>query len=220
MQRTTSPDLIYADLAEIARALGSGPRLLLLEHIAQGERPVERLAELTGLSLANASQHLQVLRRAGFVQTRRDGKNVLYRVGSGPVIELVSALRRYLEHSRSEMRQLISDDQAGQEGSSPMSRDELLQRMEGGSVLLLDVRPSDEFRLGHLPGAMNMPLSELERQLADLPKDHEIVAYCRGPYCVLSRDALTLLHANGYRARGLEDGFPEWRAAGLEVEAG
>ena len=209
---------IFEQFADLARVLGQGNRLELLEHAAQGERSVERLAQLTGLSVANASQHLQVLRRAGFVRSRRDGKRVLYRLGDGPVIELLGALRRYAEHSRAEVRGIVSAYFNRLDVLEPVSRETLLERLDDGSVLLLDVRPEDEFELGHLPGALNIPLSDLERRLAELSKDAQIVAYCRGPYCVLSFEAVAALRAKGYDVRRLEDGFPEWKAAGLPLD--
>jgi rhodanese-related sulfurtransferase/DNA-binding transcriptional ArsR family regulator len=208
---------IFEQFAEMARVLGQGNRLELLEHAAQGERSVERLAQLAGLSLANASQHLQVLRRAGFVRSRRDGKRILYRLGDGPVVELLGALRRYAEHSRAEVRGIVSAYFNRLDSLEPVSREALLERLDDGSVLLLDVRPQDEFALGHVPGALNIPFAELERRLAELPKDTQIVAYCRGPYCVLSFEAVAALRAKGYDIKRLEDGFPEWKAAGLPV---
>jgi len=216
----TSPKVeIFEQFAELARVLGQANRLELLEHAAQGERSVERLAQLTGLSLANASQHLQVLRRAGFVRSRRDGKRMLYRLGDGPVVELLSALRRYAEDGRAEVRGIVSAYFNRLDSLEPVSREALLERLDEGSVLLLDVRPEDEFALGHLPGALNIPFADLERRLADLPKDTQIVAYCRGPYCVLSFEAVAALRAKGYDIRRLEDGFPEWKAAGLPLGA-
>lgn len=209
---------VLSETAELGRTLGHAHRLNLLETIAQGERSVERLAELTGLSVANASQHLQHLRRAGFVQTRRDGKRVLYRLGDGPVLALLTALRQFAEHKRREIGEFVNDSLHQRNRVEGITRDELLSRMEEDGITLLDVRPEEEYALGHLPGAMNIPLEELESRLAELPPDHEIVAYCRGPYCVLSVDAVTALCAKGLRARRLERGFLDWRAAGLTVE--
>jgi rhodanese-related sulfurtransferase/DNA-binding transcriptional ArsR family regulator len=208
---------IFEQLADVARVLGHAHRLDLLEHVSQGERSVEALGKLTGLTLANASQHLQQLRRAGLVAARRDGKHVLYRIGEGPVQPLLAALRAYGEASRAEVRAIISDYFERVDTMEPVSRDVLLERLATGEVTLLDVRPQDEYALGHLPGALNVPLGELEARLAELPADREIVAYCRGPYCVLSVEAVALLRAKGYRVRRLEDGLPEWKAAGLEV---
>jgi len=208
---------VFEQFAELARVLGQANRLELLEHVAQGERPVERLAQLTGLSVANASQHLQVLRRAALVRARRDGKQVLYRLGDGPVIELLAALRRYAEHSRAGLNAIVADYFGRLDSLEPVSRKELVKRLKDKSVLLLDVRPEDEFAQGHLPGALNIPLAQLGKRLSKLPKRTQIVAYCRGPYCVLSFEAVAALRAKGYDARRLEDGFPEWKAAGLPV---
>ena len=214
----TSPKSeVFEQFAELARVLGQANRLELLEHVAQGERPVERLAQLTGLSVANASQHLQVLRRAALVRARRDGKQVLYRLGDGPVIELLAALRRYAEHSRAELNAIVADYFGRLDSLEPVSRRDLVKRLKDKSVLLLDVRPEDEFAQGHLPGALNIPLPQLGKRLSKLPKRAQIVAYCRGPYCVLSFEAVAALRAKGYDARRLEDGFPEWKAAGLPV---
>lgn len=215
---TSAKFAIFEHIAEMARALGSPQRLELLEHVAQGERSVEGLAKRTGLSLANASHHLQQLRRAGFVQSRRDGKHVLYRLGDGPVEPVLAALRAHAEHSRAEVQSLIADYFTRLDAMEPVTRSDLMQRLEGDEVLLLDVRPEDEFAQGHLPGALNVPLADLEARFAELPADREIVAYCRGPYCILSFEAAAFLRRNGFLARRLEDGLPEWRAAGLMVE--
>ncbi len=204
---------VFEQFAALARVLGQAK----LEHVAQGERPVERLAQLTGLSVANASQHLQVLRRAGFVRARRDGKQVLYRLGDGPVIELLAALRRYAEHSHAELNAIVADYFRRLDSLEPVSRKELVKRLKDKAVLLLDVRPEDEFAQGHLPGALNIPFAALGKELSKLPKRAQIIAYCRGPYCVLSFEAVAALRAKGYDARRLEDGFPEWKAAGLPV---
>lgn len=210
---------VFEQFAELARVLGHAHRLELLEHVSQGERSVDRLASLTHLSMANASAHLQQLRRGGFVQTRRDGKRILYRLADGPVMQLLSALRCYAERNRAEVREIVSDYFDSLDRLEPVSREDLVGRLEQGSVTLLDVRPDDEFALGHLPGAINIPLEKIEQHLAELPKGHEIVAYCRGPYCILSFEAVAALRKKGYRVRRLEDGYPEWKAAGYAVES-
>jgi ArsR family transcriptional regulator len=211
--------LVFEQLAAIARGLGHAHRLELIEHVAQGERSVERLAQLSGLSVANASSHLQQLRRGGFVQSRRDGKRILYRLGNGPILALLSALRGYAEASQAEVREIVADYFHRLDALEPVSRDSLLDRMRDAAVTVLDVRPEDEFALGHLPGAVNIPLDTLDRRLADLPADREVVAYCRGPYCILSFEAVAMLRARGYTVHRLEDGFPEWKAAGLAIES-
>jgi rhodanese-related sulfurtransferase/predicted transcriptional regulator len=208
---------LFAEFAAVARAVGHEHRLELLEHLGQGERSVESLAGRLGLSVANASQHLQHLRRAGLVASRRDGKYVLYRVADDAVVDLLSGLRRVAERTVAEVDRLLSG--YFRDSLEPVGRTDLLDRMRDGLVTVLDVRPEDEFALGHLPGAVNIPLADLERRLADLPPDQELIAYCRGPYCVLSFEAVAKLRRRGYRARRLEDGYPEWKAAGLPVEA-
>lgn len=205
--------------AGFAHTLGSAPRLQLLEQIAQGEFAVEQLVALTGLSVANTSQHLQQLRRAGFVQARRDGKRVLYRLGGGPILEVLAALGQFAEHNRLAVRELLADSMSAQERLEAMSRDELVQRLHEQSITLLDVRSHEEYALGHLPGAISMPLDELQQRLAELPQDQEIVAYCRGPWCVLSSTATAALREHGFKVRRLDSGLPDWQAAGLPVEA-
>lgn len=218
MTKTDVASSLFTDLAEIARTLGHAHRLMLLEHIAQGERPVERLAELTNLTVANTSQHLQHLRRGGFVETRRDGKRVLYRLGNAPIEPILAALRTYAEHARADVRALIADPDNANGRHDSISRDDLLERLGSGAITLLDVRSVEEYALGHLPGALNIPVDELEQRLSELPPEREIVAYCRGPYCVLSTTAAALLEDKGYRVHRLAAGFPDWKAAGLNVE--
>jgi rhodanese-related sulfurtransferase/DNA-binding transcriptional ArsR family regulator len=214
----TTQTRIFTEHAELARTLGHAHRLLLLEHVAQGERAVDRLAELTAMSLANASQHLQQLKRSGFVVSRRDGKNMLYRLADGPVAPLLAALRDLADHNRARIGALVSEAAAQRDGLDAVTRDELVARLGDGDVVVLDVRPTEEYAQGHLPGAISLPADEIERRIAELPRDRMIVAYCRGPYCVLSTDAVAALRARGYDARRLADGFPQWKAAGLSVE--
>lgn len=211
---------VYAEFAVVARALGSAHRLDMLEHLAQGERGVEALASRLGLSVANTSQHLQQLRRAGLVLSRRDGKFVLYRLADPAVLDLMTALSAVATRNLAEVeriRRAYFDDRDAME---PVSREELLQRTRDGLVTVLDVRPPDEFAAAHVPGAVNIPLGELEARLAELDPAREVVAYCRGPWCVLSFEAVAALRARGFTARRLEDGLPEWQAAGLPVEGG
>jgi ArsR family transcriptional regulator len=218
---TTGPkQKIFASLAQVAQALGHAHRLELLEHIAQGRRSVEELSARTNLSFANTSRHLQILRRARLVDTERRGKHVLYRLaGDAKVIDLVRALGRVGERNLAEVSRVMTDYFNARDSLEPVSREDMTSRLRDGLVTVLDVRPEDEFALGHLPGALNIPSSKLERRLSELPADREIVAYCRGPYCVLSFEAVAALRARGYLVRRLEDGYPEWKAAGLPVEA-
>lgn len=211
---------IFASLAEVAQALGHAHRLELLEHLAQGERSVEGLAARAGLNFANASRHLQILRRARLVEAQRHGKHVLYRLaGDAQVVELMKALGRVGERNVAEVNRVMTDYFHARDALEAVSREDLVSRLHDGLVTVLDVRPEDEFALGHLPGALNIPLAELDRRLAELPANREVIAYCRGPYCVLSFEAVAALRMRGYVVHRLEDGYPEWRAAGLPVEA-
>jgi rhodanese-related sulfurtransferase/DNA-binding HxlR family transcriptional regulator len=211
---------LYAQFAEIAQALGHAHRLELIEHLGQGERSVEELAARAGLTFANASRHLRILRRASLVETRRDGKRVIYRLaGEVEMIGLMRALAVVGERNVAEVERVLAGYFRASDAMEPVSRSELMARLRDDLVIVLDVRPEDEFRLGRLPRALNIPLSELEHRLAELPHGPDVVAYCRGPYCVLSFEAVALLRTRGYTARRLEDGFPEWKAAGLPIEA-
>lgn len=211
---------LFAELGAVAKALGHAHRLELLEHLAQGERSVEALAARAGISVANASQHLQQLRRAGLASARREGKRVVYRLTDDTVVGLLSALRQTAERNVAEVERVLDRYFRKRDSLEPVSRAELTRRIRDGLVTVLDVRPSDEYVLAHLPRAINIPLAELERRLAELPQKMEIVAYCRGPYCVLSFEAVAALRARGFKVRRLEDGLPEWRAAGLPIETG
>ena len=207
-----------SQFAAVAKALGHAHRLELLEFVAQGERSVEALAAAAGLKIGNASQHLRHLRRAGLVTARREGKHVFYGLSDDSVLDALAALRRVTERNVAGAQRVIDGYFRERDSLEPVSRDELLDRMRDGLVTLIDVRPEDEFAAGHLPGALNIPLRQLEQRLAALPGDREIVAYCRGPYCVLSFEAVAALRQRGFNERRLEDGYPEWRAAGLPVE--
>ena len=211
--------VLLEQLAAVAKALGHAHRLELLEFVAQGERSVDALAERAGLTIGNASQHLHHLRRAGLVTSRRDGKRVLYRLSGDPVVVLLAALRHVAEANVAEVGRVLNDYFRERDVMEPVSREELAARMRDGSVTVLDVRPEDEFIAGHVPGAINIPLPELESQLGGLSRDHEIIAYCRGAYCVLSFEAVAMLRERGFEVRRLEEGYPEWKAAGLPVAA-
>jgi len=217
MSRQGPKQALFAQFAAVAKTLGHAHRLELLEQLAQGERSVDLLADRTGLSIANASQHLQQMRRTGLVTNRRDGKFVYYRLADDAVLELLAALRRIAERNVAEVERVVRNYFDQRDSLEPVSRAELVQRSRAGTVTILDVRPEDEFALGHLPGALSIPLRELEARLGEIDPKHEVVAYCRGPYCVLSYEAVAALRARGFKARRLEDGLPEWRVAGLPV---
>jgi rhodanese-related sulfurtransferase/DNA-binding transcriptional ArsR family regulator len=216
---TRPKQAIYESLAGVAQALGHPHRLELLEHLAQGARSVEELSARAHLSFANTSRHLQILRRARLVETERRGKHVRYSLaGDAEVVALIKALGRVGERNVAEVGRIMADYFRARDALEPVSREDLVSRLHDGVVTVLDVRPEDEFAAGHLPGALNIPLAELERRLGELPADREVIAYCRGPYCVLSFEAVAALRERGYPVRRLEDGYPEWKAAGLPVE--
>jgi rhodanese-related sulfurtransferase len=209
---------VFASLAEIAQALGHAHRLEMLEHLGQGERNVEDLATRTGLTLANCSRHLQLLRRAALVEGRREGKRVFYRLaGDDVVIGLLGALSRVGERNSAEIARVTATYFRARDELEPVSRSELLDRVRAGTATALDVRPEDEFSEGHVAGAINIPLAQLAQRLSELPADVEVVAYCRGPWCVLSFEAVAMLRQRGFRVRRLEEGYPEWKIAGLPV---
>jgi rhodanese-related sulfurtransferase/predicted transcriptional regulator len=211
---------LFAQFAAVARAFGSENRLELLEQLAQGERSVELLAKRTDLSIANASQHLRQMQRAGIVTSRRDGKFVYYRLSDDAVLDFLAALRRIAERNSAEVERLVRSYFHDRDSLEPVTREKLLQLSRAGAVTVLDVRPEDEFALGHVAGALNIPLRELEARLDELDPSQEIVAYCRSHYCVLSYEAVATLRTRGFKARRLEEGLPEWRAAGLPVVTG
>jgi rhodanese-related sulfurtransferase/DNA-binding transcriptional ArsR family regulator len=220
MRRQNPKQALFVQFAAVAKTLGHAHRLELLEQVAQGERSVEILAQRTGLSIANASQHLQHLRRVGMVTARRDGKFVYYRLADDAVLDLVAALHRIAKRNVAEVGRVLRSYFYDRDSLEPVSREELLKRSRAGAVTILDVRPQDEFALGHLPNAVNIPLRGLESRLSELDRKQEIVAYCRGPYCVLSFEAVAALRKHGFKARRLVDGLPEWRAAGLPIIVG
>jgi len=210
---------LFGQFARIGKAVSSANRLEMLEFLAQCEYSVEDLARLMELSVANTSHHLQQLRQAGLVTTRKSGQRVFYRLNGEDVIELVDSLRTVAQRHLAEVDQLASAYLTGKDALEPITREELLQRAQEGSVLVLDIRPSAEYRAGHVPGAVNISLVDLKKHLTDFDRDLEIVAYCRGPYCVLAFEAVKLLRGKKFRARRLQDGYPEWKGAGLPVES-
>lgn len=208
---------LFAAFADIARGLGNAHRLDLLEHLAQGEKSVEVLAIKAGLSVANASQHLQALRKVGLVVGERRGKQVVYRVSDDDVLDLIAALRTVGERHTDAVKAVIGDYFHARDDLDAVSFATLEERMSDGLVTLLDVRPADEFADGHVPGARNIPLAELMARLDEIPAGREVVAYCRGPWCVLAFEAVAFLRDQGRSASRLDGGLPEWRRAGLPV---
>lgn len=213
-------DQLYGQFATIGQALSNPHRLELLDLLAQGERSVEELAEQAALSIANASAHLQVLRRARLVETDKRGVRVFYRLADPMVFELWRTLRDVGSARLAEIERLVQTYIRDRDALDAVDSEELLRRLESGDTIVLDVRPEVEYRHGHIPGALSLPVEELEEQLAALPRDREIVAYCRGPYCVFADEAVSVLRRHGFDAVRLRDGLPEWRAAGFEVESG
>jgi rhodanese-related sulfurtransferase/DNA-binding HxlR family transcriptional regulator len=211
---------LFDALASVAQALGSGRRAEIVDVLAQGERSVEEIAAEISQSTANSSQHLQVLARSGLVRSRREGTRVFYRLASDRVADLWAAVRDVAVRHVAEVSVLADEYLGARDGVEQLSAAELEERLRRGDVVVLDVRPEPEFRAGHIAGARSAPLSELESLTAGLPRRSEVVAYCRGPYCVYADEAVRELNRHGYRARRLEDGFPEWRRAGLPVAVG
>ncbi len=220
MPVATPKQRLYAELARLGRALASPQRLELLELLAQGERSVEALANVVDLPLANVSHHLQVLRRSGLVEGRRQGLFVHYRLAGDEVFDLHRLLAKVGRRRLGAMDSIVRRYLEGRDGLEPVGRSELLRRVRAGSVTVIDVRPAEEFAAGHVPGAISLPLEDLEAGLRRLPPRRPIVAYCRGPYCVMAFEAVRRLRARGLDARRLEEGFPEWRAEGLPVAVG
>lgn len=214
---TFKQDLL-TQFARIGKALSNANRLEILEFLAQTERSVDALSQLCSLSVANTSQHLQQLRQSGLVISRKQGLKVYYRLSGNNVIALLEALRTVAEQHLAEVDQLISSYLTVKDNLEPIPREELLSRVEQGLVTVIDVRPVEEFDAGHLPGAINVPLSQLENRLKELDTNQEIIAYCRGPHCLLAYDAVDSLRQKGIKARRMEAGYPEWKNAGLPVQ--
>ena len=213
-----SPKLaLFEQFALVAKTLGHPQRLELIEQLGQGPRSVDRLAEKLGLPIANVSQHLQTMRRAGLVAAERQGKFIVYRLADASVLTAIQAIQRVAENNLAEVDRIVRGYFDQRDSLEPITREELSDRLREGVVTLLDVRPADEFALGHVPGALNVPLAELDARLATLDPEKDIVAYCRGAYCVMSFEAVSRLRVQGFRARRLEGGMPEWAAAGNAV---
>lgn len=215
---TNSPKReLYAHLARIGTALSSATRLEFLELLAQGEHSVEQLSTLTGVAVANTSQHLQKLRQAGLVLGRKQGQFVFYRTAGDDVSQMIRTLGAVGQAHLAEVEQIVRLYYDSKDELEAMAQDEVLERSRKGLVTVLDVRPREEYEAGHVPGAVNIPIEELARRIRELPKGKEVIAYCRGPFCLMSFDAIALLRKKGLKARRLQDGMPEWRLAGLPV---
>ena len=217
MMSSSGAKHIFEQFALVAQAIANGHRVELIEFLAQGERSVEALAELSDLTVTNASQHLQLLRRAGLVIARRSGKRALYRLADRDVMDLLTALRRTAERGVAEIDRIVQSYFHQRDTLEPLSHEELARRLRRGLVTLIDVRPVEEFAAGHIRGAISIPLEQLKRRLRELPAERPVIAYCRGPYCVFAAQAVAALRAKGYDARRLADGYPQWWAAGRPV---
>jgi rhodanese-related sulfurtransferase len=213
-------DESYEQFARIGKAVSSPKRLELLDLLCQAERTVEALAKLSGLSVANTSRHLQVLRAARLVDTEKEGQFVTYRLADQMVCEFFLSMRVLAESRLAEVELIKRQFSNGREGMEPVDRDALLKRVSEGKVTVLDVRPVEEYQAGHIPGAISIPLEDLKRRLSDLPRDQEVVVYCRGPYCVFAIQAVETLRAKGFNAVRLEEGVQDWRAMGFSVAVG
>jgi rhodanese-related sulfurtransferase/DNA-binding transcriptional ArsR family regulator len=212
-------DLLYAQFSRLGKAVSNPKRIELLELLAQTERSVDELAAASGMDFANTSAQLQVLSRARLVEGQRQGKRVIYRLADESVTRFLAALRELSRARLAEVEQVARDYFEARDHLEPLGSADLMRRLKDPATLVIDVRPAEEYAAGHIPGALSVPLSELKVRIAELPPAAEIVAYCRGPYCVLAPEAIEILHRAGLRARRLEDGFPEWRLAGLPVTA-
>jgi rhodanese-related sulfurtransferase/DNA-binding transcriptional ArsR family regulator len=219
-QPLTPKKRLFEQFARVAKSLASANRLELLEALAQGERGVDALSQASGMSVANTSHHLQIMRDGGLVQSRKEGLQVIYRLAGDDVLRLITSLRQVAEAHMAEVDRIVRDNFDSRDNLKPVRRDELMQLAAAGDTMVIDVRPANEYEAGHVPGAINIPIESLPQRLLDLPRTQEIVAYCRGPYCMLAFDAVTRLREEGFRARRLEDGFPEWKAENLPTNSG
>ncbi|HUW50219.1 MAG TPA: metalloregulator ArsR/SmtB family transcription factor [Sulfuricella sp.] len=218
MAAVTPKKKLFENFALVAKALASANRLELLEALAQGERGVDGLARASGMSVANTSHHLHILRGGGLVKSRKEGTQVIYSLADEKVLSLLTDIRYVAERHLAEVERIVRENFDSRDNLTPVRRDELLGLVSSGEAMVIDVRPSAEYDAGHISGAVNIPLESLPERLSKLPRDQEIVAYCRGPYCMLAFDAVEQLRQQGYRARRLEDGFPEWKVNHLPVD--
>ena len=219
MRNRSFKDAIYEQFARVGKAVSAPKRLELLDLLCQGPRTVEVLADQASLSIANTSQHLQVLRAARLVEAEKKGLHVEYRLAGEAVCEFFLALRKLAEGRLAEIELVTREYLGRRDAMETVAGDELLRRVKRGEVTVLDARPSEEYRAGHIPGAVSIPLSELKARFKELPKNREVVAYCRGPYCVFAIEAVELLRKNGFKAHRMQEGVPDWRSRGWRVDA-
>src|SRR6266550_6773040 len=220
MSHRALKDPLYAQFARIGHAVANAKRIELLDLLSQGEKTVEMLAEQSATPIKNASAHLRVLRQARLVETRRDGTYVHYRLAGDDVFRFVRDLESLGRNRIAEVEQVATLYIDGRDELEPVSIKELRRRMREGDVTVIDVRPEEEYLAGHIPGALSIPVAQLKRRLGEVPKRKDVVAYCRGPYCVYSVEAVGILRKHGYRARRANEGLPDWRASGWPVAAG
>ncbi len=210
-------DTVFEQFAKIAHAFSSPKRLEIIDILAQGERDVDSLSRQVNMTIANTSRHLQALKHARLVENRKAGVQVFYRLAGAEVLHCYNQLQSLAEKRSVEIREIVRVFFEDRDGLEPVSKDELWKRMQDKDVIVLDVRPSEEYKNGHIAGALSVPLSELKNKLKEIPQDRQIVAYCRGPYCVLSAEAMEILRTAGYQAIRLKEGLPEWKEAGLPL---
>lgn len=220
IKKTHPKKILYGHLSRVAKALASPGRLELLEILAQGERSVDALAQASEMSVANTSHHLQSLRAGGLVQSRREGLQVIYALSDLEIPKLLANMGHVAERQVVEVESIVHENFDQRDGFTPVKREELLRLLKKGEVLAIDVRPESEFRAGHIAGAINIPIDFLPQRIQTLPQEQEIIAYCRGPYCLFAIEAIQQIRKQGLRARRLEEGFPEWKAERLPVEKG
>lgn len=218
MSANSPKSRLFEQFSRVGKALSNSHRLEMLEFLAQGEKSVERLAEVSGISIANTSQHLQQLRSAGLVVSRKDGQRVFYALSDDGIIDLMGSIRKISQKNLAEVDQIVNTFFLVKDKMEPVTHSDLMERIKKGQVTVVDVRPPDEYKAGHIPGSINVPLKELDKYVKEFDPKSEVIAYCRGPYCLLSFDAVEKLRQLGFKAKRLEDGFPEWKKAGHPVE--
>lgn len=218
MEKREFKDRVFGELAKITNALGNPRRLEVIDLLAQGEKTVEKISSATGMSIANASQHLQILKRATLVDTRRDGNFIFYKISDEKVVLIWSLIRELGTQRIADIDKVVKDFRTSRNVFESVTIEQLLTKMEEGSITLIDVRPQEEFTSGHIKGALSIPIESLKESMKRFPQDKEIIAYCRGAFCVFADEAVEFLKKNNFKATRLEEGFPEWKLKGLPIE--